>query len=381
MNWRQIVARQADRWIDPAFRNRIWRLLETPERLRFQRGLAADARPPRRGSPAVSYGDAIAPGAQGVVHGGRVKLLHLTEEFPAAEDFNLLYLVSSAPPKFALEFVAWARDRNVKLVWNQNGVAYPGWYGARSEEINGPMRALRQQADFIFYQSEFCRDCAERFLGPVSAPGEIAINCVDTDFFRPGAPRDRSVCTLLATGSHYEGYRVFSVLETVAELVRRSFPVELHLAGRLAWPNAENEVEAKIRELGIAGQVRRTAAYAQEDAPAIYQGAHILLHPKYKDPCPTVPIEAMACGVPVIGSASGGMPELVSPEAGVLLDVPDSWEENHWPSAVHMADAVETIIARWETYHAAARTRAESLFGREAWMAKHRRVFQALTAR
>ena len=376
MNKRGFLARQAERWIDPGLRNRVWRLLEIPERRRFQRQLEGRAHAVRRGGPALSYGEVL--GGDAVVHGGRVKLLHLAEEFPPAEDFNLLYLVSSAPPKFALELVAWARARGVKFVWNQNGVAYPGWYGNRSEEINGPMRALREQADYIFYQSEFCRECAGQFLGPSSVPGEIAFNCVDVAQFCPAAPPETEVCRLLATGSHYESYRVVSVLETVAELVRRRFPVELHLAGRLAWQDADAEVSERIRVLGIENQVRRTAAYRQEEAPAIYQSAHILLHPKYKDPCPTVPIEAMACGVPVIGSASGGMPELVSPEAGVLIDVPESWEENYWPSGAQMADAVEGVMSRWPVCHAAARRRAEAYFAREQWMEKHRRIFHAL---
>ena len=270
--------------------------------------------------------------------------------------------MSSAPPKFAVEFVTWAKARGVKFAWNQNGVAYPGWYGARSEEINGPMRVLRAQADYIFYQSEFCRRCADRFLGPVNAGCEIAFNCVDVAQFRPGDALDTGICRLLATGSHYESYRVISVLETIAELNRRKFPVELHLAGRLAWNDAETEVGKKIESLGIGRQVKRTAAYRQEAAPAIYQSAHILLHPKYKDPCPTVPIEAMACGVPVIGSVSGGMPELVSPEAGILVDVPESWDENHWPSAVAMADAVQAIMGRWPEYRAAARARRGAFF-------------------
>jgi glycosyltransferase involved in cell wall biosynthesis len=287
--------------------------------------------------------------------------------------------VSSAPPKFAPELVAWAKARGVKFVWNQNGVAYPAWHGPRSEELNAPMRGLREQADFIFYQSEFCRQCAERFLGPANAPGEIAFNCVDTARFTPGCPSDTERCRLLAAGSHYESYRVISVLETVAELVRRKFPVELHLAGRLAWDGAEAEVEEKIRELRLVESVRRTAAYRQEDAPALYQPAHILLHPKYKDPCPTVPIEAMACGVPVIGSASGGMPELVAGEAGVLLEVPESWEQNHWPAPVAMADAVETIMRRWPEYRAAARMHAVEHFSKELWLVKHRRVFHELT--
>jgi len=202
---------------------------------------------------------------------------------------------------------------------------------------------------------------------------------VDTAQFTPGPPLAEQPIRLLAAGSHYESYRVVSVLETVAELARRDVRAELHLAGRLAWAGAEAEVARKITALGITKNVRRTAAYRQEDAPALYQGAHILLHPKYKDPCPTVPIEAMACGVPVIGSASGGMPELVAAGAGVLLEVPGSWEENHWPAPTAMADAVQEIMARWPDFRATARARAESCFSREGWLAQHRRVFQALT--
>jgi len=257
-------------------------------------------------------------------------------------------------------------------------VAYPAWSGGRAEEINGPMRELRAHADYIFYQSAFCRDCADQFLGPVKVPGEIAFNCVDTTHFQPGEPPDSSVCRLLAAGSHHEIYRVMSVLETVAELKRRKFPVRLDLAGRLVWKNAEAEVAAKLDELGIGEQVARIAAYRQEAAPKIYQAAHILLHPKYKDPCPTVPIEAMACGVPVIGSASGGMPELVSKDAGVLLGVPESWERNFWPEPVAMADAVEQIMGAWPQYRAAARANAEARFSKEKWVAQHRRVFQML---
>jgi glycosyltransferase involved in cell wall biosynthesis len=165
----------------------------------------------------------------------------------------------------------------------------------------------------------------------------------------------------------------------VAELKRRQFPVRLHLAGRLLWRGAEEEVGAVIRNLDIAGAVRRIPPYRQEDAPAIYQAAHIHLHPKYKDPCPTVPIEAMACGVPVIGSASGGMPELVKSDAGILLDVPESWDTNYWPEPTAMADAVELIMANWPEYRSAARANAEERFAKEHWVAQHRRVFEKLT--
>jgi glycosyltransferase involved in cell wall biosynthesis len=375
------MPRLLDAILPPGMRAKVWRLLEWPERRRFQRQLAGHALMPRRGSPVVNYGDALRPDSAGLVHGGRVKLGLLAEAFPPSpSDFNLLYLVSSAPPKFAPDLVDWAKAQGAKLVWNQNGVGYPAWYGDRAEEINAPMRALRARADYIFYQSEFCRECATRFLGESNVPSEIAFNSVDTTLFRPDEPPDRKVCQILTAGSHHESYRVISVLETIAALKRRNFPVRLHLAGRLLWPGAEEEVAGKLRDLQIGELVLRIPPYRQEEAPAINQAAHILVHPKYKDPCPTVPIEAMSCGVPVIGSKSGGMPELLGDDAGVLLDVPDSWEQNYWPAPAAMADAVETIMARWDEYRAAARARAEVRFSKAGWLAQHRRVFESLAA-
>ncbi len=380
MSLRGFFQAQAGRWVDPSLRAKFWRLLEEPARLSFRTRLRSARLSAPTGAPVLNYGGALV--GQGMVHGGRVKLIHLAERFPeAAGDFNLLYLVSSAPPRFGLELVEWARGNGVKFVLNQNGVAYPAWCGDRGEEINGPMRALRQEADFIFHQSVFCKFCADQFLGEVNAPGEIAFNCVDTALFRPDRPPSGDACQLLVAGSHHESYRVLSALETVAELRRRRFPVRLRLAGRLAWPNAEAEVREKIQALRIGDNVEIAAPYSQSEAPGIYRAAHILIHAKYKDPCPTVPIEAMACGVAVMGSRSGGMPELVSEAAGVLIEVPESWAENHWPTPRALADGVETIMSRWPQFSADARAHAVARFSKTQWVAQHARVFNSLLKR
>jgi glycosyltransferase involved in cell wall biosynthesis len=89
----------------------------------------------------------------------------------------------------------------------------------------------------------------------------------------------------------------------------------------------------------------------------------------------------MACGVPVVGSRSGGLPELVGDEAGVLLEVPESWDELHVPYAAAAADAVERILgddAQWARWRAVARRRAESRYACEPWMARHRAIFRCL---
>lgn len=352
----------------------VWR------RLRYRRALSRQRVRMPRGEVRVSYGQVLPPAPGAGVRGGRVKLLHLQEAFSESPDaFNLLYLVSSAQPPFVDELARWARTRGIKVVWNQDGVAYPAWAGRHADGINATMRAAMRHADHILYQSEFCRTSAARFLGTPAAPSEVLPNCVDTGWFRPAdAPLPAAPWTLLAAGSHQHRARVVRAIEVVAELRRRGRDARLLVAGLLDWDSAAMDLARTVRDLGVEAVVEMLPPYTQREAPAIFQRAHVLLHLKYKDPCPTVVIEALACGVPVVGSRSGGLPELVGDEAGVLLDVPDSWDELHVPAADVAADAVTRLLHDHGRWRAAARARAERHFTREAWIARHRAIFRRL---
>jgi glycosyltransferase involved in cell wall biosynthesis len=351
-------------------------------RLGYRRALASQRVVVPRGEVRVSYGQALSAAPGAAVRGGRVKLLHLQEAFPESpEAFNLLYLVSSAQPPFADELARWARRRGIRVVWNQDGVAYPAWAGSRAPGLNATMRAAMAHADHILYQSEFCRASAARFLGVPDAPAEVLPNCVDTSRFRPAeAPLPDTPWMLLAAGSHQHRGRVLRALEVVAALRHRGQDVRLIVAGQLDWDDAPADIERTARALGLATAVDLLPPYTQRDAPAIFRRAHVLLHLKYKDPCPTVVLEALACGLPVVGSRSGGLPELVDDETGILLDVPDAWDVLHVPAAAATADAVIRIMDDHARRRDAARARAQRHFGREAWVTRHGAIFRGLIA-
>lgn len=353
-------------------------------RLRHRRALAALRVAVPRDGVHVSYGDVLpprVPGTHGALRGGRVKLLHLAGEFPESPHaFNVLYLVSSAQPPYVDELARWARRQGIRVVWNQDGVAYPAWAGRQAGALNATMRAAIRQADYVVYQSEFCRASAARFLGAVGVPWEVLPNCVDIERFRPGtAPPPAPPWNLLAAGTHQHPDRVLRAIEVLAELRRRGHAARLVVAGVLDWPGAAAEVTRAAAALGVADAVDVLPPYTQEEAPALFRRAHVLLHLKYKDPCPTVVIEALASGVPVVGSRSGGLPELVGEDAGCLVDVPDSWERLHVPEAGATANAVERILADPAPWRVAARRRAEERYGRVAWVARHRAIFQRVT--
>ena len=96
------------------------------------------------------------------------------------------------------------------------------------------------------------------------------------------------------------------------------------------------------------------------------------------DPCPTVAVEALASGCPVVGSRSGGMPELVGLDCGVLVEAATDWSRLITPSGAELAEAVQIITPRLESAGKAARQRAENLFDSRKWVARHAEIFSAL---
>jgi glycosyltransferase involved in cell wall biosynthesis len=143
----------------------------------------------------VGFGGVLDDGRP--VHGGAVKLLALRESLPYDEQkFSVLYSVSSSIPQCAEALFKLCRERGIKIIWNQNGVGYPAWAGRESERFNRPMRRLREKADFVIYQSQFCQESAQHFLGPCEIPSEILFNPVDVEKFQPSSfliSRDRAI--------------------------------------------------------------------------------------------------------------------------------------------------------------------------------------------
>jgi glycosyltransferase involved in cell wall biosynthesis len=359
-------------FIGPALRE----VFSLPARLRFRRALRAQTWRAPADRIALNYGDAL--GGPGFVAGGRVKLLHLASRWPQEKPFNVLYLVSSAPPPFADELIRWARQRGARFVWNQNGVGFPAWAGWSTFDVNRGMARLRRAADYIVYQSRFCEQSANAWLGPAFAPAEVLYNPVDTSVFRPAdvAPDFRDGWRLLAAGTHYQPFRVIGALETARALLDAGHRIQLTVAGAMRWPDAETQVHETIGRLRLAEHVTLRPAFTQEEATRLYQAAHVLLHLKYHDPCPTVAIEALACGLPVVATRSGGMPELVGEEAGELLQVSGDYWRASYPPADRVAAAVARMIRELPRRRTAARERAVQMFDKIAWVEAHRCIFE-----
>lgn len=336
----------------------------------------------------VYYGFPGIPSRRQVAIGGAIKLQHLDDIFPnTPRQFNTLYLGSSRLPAGAVQVATNARRKGARFVWNQDGVAYPAWLPESWTRVNATMRPLLHLADHVFYQSEFCKLAADRFLGVRQGPWEVLYNPVDTDFYRRSAESgvravEPRAMRLLLAGSQMHRYRVAAAVHTVAALARRGVEARLEVTGRLGWNPDGERAAREARELvelaGVADRVSFTGTYTQAEAPDVFRRSDILLHTKYNDPCPTVVIEAMACGLPVVYSATGGVPELVGSGAGVGVPAELSWERVVPPDPEQLADATLAVWADLPRLARAARQRAVERFDVQPWLARHRQVFEAL---
>ncbi len=340
----------------------------------------------RSASVRVNYGFESVPGPDEHVFGGLVKLQDMNKEFPHKKEFpDILYLVSSALPYFPVRLARMAQKAGAKLVVNQNGVAYPGWFGKGWQRQNQSMAHLHAMADYVFYQSEFCKLSAERFLGRrQNQASEILYNPVDTRFFCPSPDKNSSEkkIILLLSGSHWTQYRVNAALETLQKVRLYSNRVCLKIAGRFCWHSDDQEAEREVRiyaeKLGVADHVIITGMYTQEQAPDLLNSCSILLHTKYNDPCPRLVVEAMACGLPVVYSATGGVPELVGKEGGIGVEGPLDWKRDQPPDPQLLAEAIVQINKDIEFYSTAARQRAVERFDSKPWLFRHGEVFRSL---
>ena len=356
------------------------RLLKRLARAAWRRALEVSvhlaARNETACAPRVFYGGARA----GDVGGPLVKVKRLRRHFPERLwGFNTVYVLSNAP-YLTERALARLKQGNVSLVHNQNGVFYPAWYAGDWQTENARMSASYHLADHVFWQSEFCRRAAERFLGRREGPGEILYNAVDTHRFAPAAASPREGClTFLVTGKigPHLAYRLTNTVEGLAAAVRLGLDARLTIAGLIAQEAQAAALEA-AEACGVAGRVRLAGPFSQAAAPDLYRSAHAYIMTKYMDPCPNVVIEALACGLPVVYSASGGVPELVGEDAGVGIEVAEDWERVHTPDPEALGRAMAEVAERMPGMSAAARTRAVERFGIDHWIERHRSVFHQL---
>jgi N-acetyl-alpha-D-glucosaminyl L-malate synthase BshA len=220
--------------------------------------------------------------------------------------------------------------------------------------------------------SEFLRDETVRDFDVPRDRIDVIPNFIDTDAWR----RDKEPChrSVLAPGGekivmHISNFRPVKRVDDVVEIfarISRKVNARLVLVGD--GPERPRALD-RAEELGIRPLVLFLGKHASVDE--LLACADLFLLPSENESFGLAALEAMACGVPVVASNTGGLPEVVTHgESGYLFP----------PGAVQdMADAGIEILsdpARWRAFSAAGRRVAIERFSAASVVPMYERLYE-----
>ena len=143
---------------------------------------------------------------------------------------------------------------------------------------------------------------------------------VDIDVFRPLSGVEREAGRLMTTASADAPLKGLPVLLKAMALLRPQFPeLTLTLIGR---PKADGEARRLIDALDLEDAIDYRHGISTEEMVACYAKATVAVVPSLYEGFGLPAIEAMACGVPLVSTNGGALPEVVG-EAGKLVDTGD----------------------------------------------------------
>ena len=232
--------------------------------------------------------------------------------------------------------------------------------------------------------SHYLRTAAAEQLGVDAERIEVIPNFVDLERFAPPAVRDHQAGLLALFPRGHEqadGPILFHVsnfrpikrpldLVEVLARVRRSLPARAVLVGDGPERDA---VARRAAELGVSDAVCLLGR--RDDFCKLLRHADGFVLPSESEGFGVAALEAMAAGVPVFGYHVGGLPEVVTDGAGVLVPCGD-------------VDALAAAVVAGvrdrgvrDAMGRTARARAEDRFGREAAVVRYETYFRHVLAR
>lgn len=273
-------------------------------------------------------------------------------------------LAPSLLPQRRLEVVLQAFDRYVAEqgpvdVIHAHGSLYAGYMAAHLRAERGipvvlteHMTALvngrlfpdqRARAAHAVASADRCLAVGTRLAAALRrlVPGvdvQVVGNVIDTDFFTPASsPPARQPFVMTVVGGLVPRKGVDVLIEAF-QRVFRGQPVTLQVVGK---GRERQRLEQLVQRWGIGAQVRFHGALSRVAVRDLLRTSHALVSASHLETFGVTLIEAMACGLPVVATRSGGPEDIVTSESGLLVPPGD-------PAA--LAEALSTLVRDYDRF-------------------------------
>ena len=233
-------------------------------------------------------------------------------------------------------------------------------------------KRVARRMDRILAVAESSANDTSRSFGIPRHNFRVVYNGIDTELFHTNGSSPKRPNSLIVVGG-YSPIKGLTHLLKAMTLLRHEMDLKLTIIG--GPPGGKYSPEL-VREYGLEDSVTFTGRISHEELVKQYGGSQVAVVPSLYEGFGFPAGEAMACGVPVVSSSAGALPEVVGPdgEAGLLVPPGD---------AVSMAAALKRLMGDEDLRRRmgmAARRRVETHFSWEQAARKTVAVYEELIA-
>ena len=203
------------------------------------------------------------------------------------------------------------------------------------------LRRICADAERVIAISAFNQRYLEGVLDGTGANISLQYNALELDrfpYYKPQEPT--SPLKISAVGRLVPKKGFSDLIDAAARLKARGLPIEVSIGGTGELAGA---LAAQITHLGLDDEVTLLGPLNQEEVRGLLRSSHVFVAPCVPgedgniDGLPTVVLEAMASGTPVVATAVTGLPEVIlDGDTGILLQPGD---------VAGIADALAAIAA------------------------------------
>jgi glycosyltransferase involved in cell wall biosynthesis len=205
------------------------------------------------------------------------------------------------------------------------------WYGFLKMQI----KVARQVPRILTVSSSSKRDIVEQY-GIGEQQLEVVPIGVDQNHFRPRSDIARVPGRIMTTASADVPFKgLLPLVEAVAKVRTERPEAHLVVVGKL---RADSPVAAAVERLGIADAVTFEGGISNERMIELYAQAEVAVVPSLYEGFSLPAVESMACGVPLVATTGGALPEVVGEDGvtGMLVEPGDPGE---------LATAIERVLS------------------------------------
>lgn len=178
------------------------------------------------------------------------------------------------------------------------------WYGFLTMQ----QQVVQQLQHVLTVSQQSRRDIAEAFARPQEHIAVIA-NGIDTDIFKPLPDVVRKPWQLITTASSDQPLKGLNVLLNALAQLRNEFPqLQLLVIGKL---KPDGSTEKELHSLALSGCVEFKSGISTEQLVREYAESAIAVVPSLYEGFGLPAAEALACGMPLVCSDGGALPEVV----------------------------------------------------------------------